>query len=349
MNKLFRYHLVCIIFLGIAYAQSMEVSGASTDIVNGTYLPSILASPQTNDDVFYYIKEGSPTLYLLRANGWSWHIAEDLSFNHLKMYYYKNFGFNIPDTPDGIYLDGVSWLGSGPNKPTVNASTIAPEISVWVNNNKIENRGGYDLGDVPFGTSPIINVRIENNGNDDLILNPLPTVLGQYSNYFIIITPPASVVPPSGNTTFVIQLIIPTGLPRNTFSIWETYIEIINSDVDNSPFKVQIGAGSLVPLGIEDVKFLPNSFMVLSPYPNPFNPSTTITYGLDKESEVYIQIHDINGKLISTLNSSVKQQGWHSVKWHGTDMNNNDVPAGLYFCKIIAGDEVTTTKLMLIK
>jgi hypothetical protein len=92
-----------------------------------------------------------------------------------------------------------------------------------------------------------------------------------------------------------------------------------------------------------------DDFAVLPAYPNPFNPSTTLTYGIDKDSKVEIQIYDIRGKLITTLLNTEQTQGWHSVKWNGTNQQGTQVPAGIYLSRIIAGNEVKTAKLMLLK
>ncbi len=90
-------------------------------------------------------------------------------------------------------------------------------------------------------------------------------------------------------------------------------------------------------------------FTVLPAYPNPFNPITTIRYGLDDVSNVTIQIYDISGKLITTLLNTEQAQGWHSVIWNGTNQHSKQVPAGIYFSRIDSGSEVKTIKVMLLK
>ncbi len=90
-------------------------------------------------------------------------------------------------------------------------------------------------------------------------------------------------------------------------------------------------------------------FTVLPAYPNPFNPSTTITYGINEDSKVIVQIYNITGQYITTLVNNEQSSGWHSIIWDGTNNNNEQVPAGLYFSRITAGNDVKTTKLMLLK
>ncbi len=99
---------------------------------------------------------------------------------------------------------------------------------------------------------------------------------------------------------------------------------------------------------------LPTGFIVLPAYPNPFNPSTTIRYGLANVEtshalSVQIQIYDIAGQLITTLLNGEQTPGWHSVIWNGTNQHGGQAPAGIYLSKITAGNDVKTTKLMLLK
>ena len=90
-------------------------------------------------------------------------------------------------------------------------------------------------------------------------------------------------------------------------------------------------------------------FTVLPAYPNPFNPSTTIIYGIETDNKVIINIYDITGKLINTLQNGYQMQGWHSVIWNGTNQNNEQAPAGIYLSRITSGKDVKTIKLMLLK
>lgn len=106
-----------------------------------------------------------------------------------------------------------------------------------------------------------------------------------------------------------------------------------------------------VPLKVEQMlnTSAVEDFKVLPAYANPFNPSTTIRYGLDTDSYVTIEIYDISGKLISTLINMEQTQGWHSIVWNSTNQQKKQIPAGLYFSRITSGNEVKTTKLMLLK
>jgi hypothetical protein len=92
-----------------------------------------------------------------------------------------------------------------------------------------------------------------------------------------------------------------------------------------------------------------NQFIILPAFPNPFNPTTTISYRLDKDTDVSVNIYDISGKLISTLKNKNQTQGWHSIIWNGIDNSGNQVGGGVYFYQVKAGSFVETKKMLLLK
>ncbi len=123
-----------------------------------------------------------------------------------------------------------------------------------------------------------------------------------------------------------------------------TYSSVTSSLTD------QDYVGTDLTLAVNDyLNSLPTEFLVLPAFPNPFNPSTTIRYGLDTDSYIIVDIYDITGQLISTLYNNNQTQGWHSVIWSGTNQYGEQVPAGLYFSRIATDNEFKTTKLMLLK
>lgn len=88
----------------------------------------------------------------------------------------------------------------------------------------------------------------------------------------------------------------------------------------------------------------PNNFRLGNNYPNPFNPITTIPYALQKDTYIEIKIHDINGRLISTLYEGYQISGSHEVRFNASDLSS-----GMYICTLQAGDKKVARKLTLIK
>lgn len=106
---------------------------------------------------------------------------------------------------------------------------------------------------------------------------------------------------------------------------------------------------SKVSIGDELITTIPESISIDSVYPNPFNPGTTIKYGINNTGLVDISIYDIGGRLINNLTNIHQQAGQYSVKWNGTDMSGSSVPAGIYISKVSLGNESKSVKLMLLK
>jgi hypothetical protein len=95
---------------------------------------------------------------------------------------------------------------------------------------------------------------------------------------------------------------------------------------------------------------IPTNEVIIKNYPNPFNPSTQIKYGIGSEGKVTISIYDILGRQIALLiNNEFQVAGWHTTTWNGKDMNGNSVSSGIYFCQLLSGRQVQTTKLILMR
>ena len=93
----------------------------------------------------------------------------------------------------------------------------------------------------------------------------------------------------------------------------------------------------------------PNHF-TLSSYPNPFNPSTTISFTLPTTSRVTLQIFDTNGTLIKTLLDNVtKEAGQHSSLWSGTNSKNKSAASGVYWYRLTSADYQQTSRGLLLK
>ena len=95
---------------------------------------------------------------------------------------------------------------------------------------------------------------------------------------------------------------------------------------------------------VSNLRLLPEAFSLSPAYPNPFNPTTTISFDLPEEIDVSLIIYDLQGRVVTTLISGSMQAGYHSANW-----NASHHASGLYFVQMISGDYVKTQKLMLVK
>jgi len=99
----------------------------------------------------------------------------------------------------------------------------------------------------------------------------------------------------------------------------------------------------------DETAITPNISLLNQNFPNPFNPSTTISYTMNKAAHANVSIYNVKGQLINTLVNENKGFGTHSVVWNGTDTKSNTVPSGIYFYRFTTENHTETKKMMLMK
>lgn len=95
---------------------------------------------------------------------------------------------------------------------------------------------------------------------------------------------------------------------------------------------------------VEDGIDAPQEFLLNQNYPNPFNPTTNINFSLPEASEVSLTVFNALGKKVAILVDSHLNSGSHSITW-----NAQNVPSGIYFYRLKAGNFVQTNKMLLLK
>ncbi len=83
--------------------------------------------------------------------------------------------------------------------------------------------------------------------------------------------------------------------------------------------------------------------------PNPFNPSTEISFTLAAPQQVELAIYDITGRRIALIADTIFPAGSSAVTWHGTDSAGRGVSSGTYFARMVTSEGVQTTKLLLVQ
>ena len=85
-------------------------------------------------------------------------------------------------------------------------------------------------------------------------------------------------------------------------------------------------------------------------HPNPFNPSTTISYYLPEDGAVTLEIYDVSGRLVARLlDGAVQEQGFQSAIWDGRDKSGGRVATGFYIYKLNVGKSVLSRKMVLLR
>lgn len=101
-----------------------------------------------------------------------------------------------------------------------------------------------------------------------------------------------------------------------------------------------------VVLGVSSVpgSDIPTRFALSQNYPNPFNPATSISFDLAKSGEVNLIVYNLMGEEVAVL-----QNGYLSAGSYKTTFSGADLPSGIYFCRLTAGDFTSTQKMLLTK
>ena len=90
--------------------------------------------------------------------------------------------------------------------------------------------------------------------------------------------------------------------------------------------------------------FIPETYSLEQNYPNPFNPTTKLIYSITRSCLVTLKVFDVLGTEIETLVNEEKPVGTYKLNWNAADL-----PSGVYFYRLQAGDFLQTRKMILLK
>ena len=93
----------------------------------------------------------------------------------------------------------------------------------------------------------------------------------------------------------------------------------------------------------------PEDIMLHQNFPNPFNPSTSIQYGISQAGPVSLVVFDTRGKQVAILQNENMPAGQHVASWDGLNDAGLSVHTGIYFCRMILGNRSDTIKMLLVR
>ena len=94
---------------------------------------------------------------------------------------------------------------------------------------------------------------------------------------------------------------------------------------------------------------VPDEHALIGNYPNPFNPTTNITFTLKESAYVVLSVYNVNGQEVRRLATGTRAAGIHTVVWDATDEFGQSVSSGLYLYRLSAGDYVSSRKMLLLE
>lgn len=131
----------------------------------------------------------------------------------------------------------------------------------------------------------------------------------------------------------------------NVYYYWLKTVELSNESETFGPTMVTVGNP------ISDTPEVILGTRLYENYPNPFNPSTNISFSLATPQKVSIKIYNVRGQLVKDLFDNYVSQinTKHNLVWNGMDNQNNNVVSGIYYSKMIAGKHTEFKKMLLMK
>jgi hypothetical protein len=128
--------------------------------------------------------------------------------------------------------------------------------------------------------------------------------------------------------------------PRDDGAITVKMVEADLRDLNNEREVIEETGGG--------EKFVPTISALHQNRPNPFNPTTTLTYDVASPSVVSVRIYSVTGKLVRTLVDEFKTTGRYETVWDGRDNNGSTVTTGVYFYRMTAAGFASQTRKMLL-
>ena len=94
---------------------------------------------------------------------------------------------------------------------------------------------------------------------------------------------------------------------------------------------------------------IPRAYNLAQNFPNPFNPITTIKFDMKAKGHVSLKVYNVAGQLVRTLVNEMKDAGYYTVTWDGSNNSDAKVASGVYFYKMDTKDFSKTRKLVLLR
>ncbi|MCJ7496553.1 MAG: T9SS type A sorting domain-containing protein, partial [candidate division Zixibacteria bacterium] len=123
-----------------------------------------------------------------------------------------------------------------------------------------------------------------------------------------------------------------------------------NIELNKASFSDNIGNMIEADVYLQNnIEVVPQKFTLFQNYPNPFNPETNISFTLPEEGEVNLKIYNLKGQLVKVLVNQKLNSGFHTFTWNVKNESETELPSGIYFYKIIAGEYSEIKKMVRIK
>jgi len=202
--------------------------------------------------------------------------------------------------------------------------------------------GNIFYGEAPQVPDPPANLTLEALPDDIFQLSwDLPAIsdLSHFNIYFALNDEAFIYVGNTDNTSFDFDYQF---YPQTSYSFYVTTVNIYDMESEQSEI-VEYFTTSNDPI-------LPAVTALRACYPNPFNPTTTVSFSIaDAGAPVQINIYNVKGQLVKNLVNEPMPSGEHKISWNGKTNGNDNATTGVYFLVMKCGNYNVAQKILLMK
>ncbi len=136
----------------------------------------------------------------------------------------------------------------------------------------------------------------------------------------------------------------------NSYTDGGSFVMVDNISLSDSIMQADfiVGFSSTIP-DPEEPPQLPNAMELMQNFPNPFNPTTSISYTISNNSIIQLVIYNIMGQEVRTLVNDQKEPGTYEVEWDGTNGSGTILSSGIYLYRLTSGSSTETKKMVLLR
>lgn len=188
-------------------------------------------------------------------------------------------------------------------------------------------------------------VYFENYGTADSRISR--TGFGQQAAEWLQVSSPMGEITP-GDSVLLEIMIDPRGfVPGDYRGKLRIATNLVQDSVKEIDCKLTIEEMNKIAVSVDDN--VPEQIQIQQNYPNPFNIHTRIQFKINDASDMKVFIYNAIGQKIRVLYTGFRLPGHYEILWEGKDDAGIEVGSGTYFFKIIAGSNVKTRKILLVK
>jgi len=183
---------------------------------------------------------------------------------------------------------------------------------------------------------------IENNGTMTFTFNwDMPAIndLDHFNIYFALDEEEFELLDEAIGTQYVYEH---EYIPTTTYRFYLTTVNQFEMESDPSEIVEYTTVDA-------DGNIIPITTKLNGNYPNPFNPTTMISFSIEQDNQVELNIYNLKGQKVRQLVNDQLPAGQHEVIWNGKDDNGKQAASGIYFHKMISGNYQQSKKMLLLK